>query len=488
LPVTATQDDRPQGFDIGWVTVLTAAQVVVGAGSFLLLANLLGPKDFGLFSVGVAGGSFLPLVAGLGTEHSLLMFGSRRPQDLPRIMGGTLLVWATLGSILLGLIWLSGALLSPATGAWFVLPVLLSAGLLAGVTSPLLTNYFRILGRTTGPWAILLIGKVLFLAFLISMADGGLSLGVASLAFLLSHLAVLVMMSVWGAASIAVDWSFQEAWSLRGWSVRYWIAQLADMAFLRTDVLLIGAILGPTSVGIYSAGYRIVNLANVVPSAFHVVLMPGFHRAGDSLPDLLSQWRMATDRLTGLSALSLVYFLSTGGAIASVFFGPEYGGSGTIISVLGVYVALNMLAYPLAMVADGRGRVQSRLRARLVGWIVLGLSMLAGVYLFGLSGVAWSVVVGSWAYTHMLAKAAWDDPLVFWRHVGLAIRRPLLIAGSVGVLSVALQTALQPGLFLLLAVTVLYASAAVVFGLLPVGLIFNASKHSFNGSPKGPRA
>ena len=100
-----------------WMLLSFGTSLFLQATYFILLARLLGPRDFGLFSAGLAICTVLGCLGGLGSGNALLQMSSRNP-------GTTRAAWANamrLNAItLIPLALVASLLLSPLAAPWWM--------------------------------------------------------------------------------------------------------------------------------------------------------------------------------------------------------------------------------------------------------------------------------------------------------------------------------------------------------------------------------
>lgn len=91
----------------GWLFLRAGSQAVMT----FAIARALGPGDYGHFIALIAVAAFFSPLAGFGLHGVILIRGAREPEDLPNLIGATLVLWAGT-TVLFGLCGLAAALLS----------------------------------------------------------------------------------------------------------------------------------------------------------------------------------------------------------------------------------------------------------------------------------------------------------------------------------------------------------------------------------------
>lgn len=158
---------------------------------------------------------------------------------------------------------------------------------------------------------------------------------------------------------------------------------LSDVLLQRLDILLLGAIAGPTITGIYSAAYNIVRVLMKLIQSFWRALYPTLSRLQRHAPDRYVRLQVLSLRfglLAVLPAAAISFGVATG--LLQTLFGREYDASAQVYRGL-VWAAPLFLVemYTITVLM-----IERRLRASL--WIsavhiVATLLLLPGMTLFG---------------------------------------------------------------------------------------------------------
>jgi O-antigen/teichoic acid export membrane protein len=159
--------------------------------------------------------------------------------------------------------------------------------------------------------------------------------------------------------------------------------------------LLIGRVLGPTSLGIYTLGTSVIMMPFTrIAAPLQQVFFPAFSRVREDRERLADMW-IRVSRLVGLISIpSLVGLVVVAPDFVEVVLGPQWSRATPVIQILawvGLVVSLQTLNGEVLLALDRAGtlfRFTTFAVAVSLGALVLGLN-------WGIVGVATSVLVAS---------------------------------------------------------------------------------------------
>ncbi len=283
----------------GWTIAWRVATRLLGLVSTLVLVRLLAPGDFGLIALAAAFAGALEACLTLGVYDQII-----RARNPGRALYDTAFTLNLLRG--LGVAALLAAMAVPA-GAWFgderltsVLLALAASAAASGLTNIGVADFRRDL-TFDREFLLLLLPRLAGIALTVTLA------------FLLrSHWALVAGILVNRLGEVAMGYAmhpFRPRLSLAAWrdlaGVSFWAWAINVATMLRDQAgnLIVGRLLGPTQVGIYSVGQEIATLptAEVVGPLYRAA-MPGFAAALRE-PGGLGAARAAYLRIIGLTAL-----------------------------------------------------------------------------------------------------------------------------------------------------------------------------------------
>jgi len=384
------------------VGLLQATNSGLAAVNVILTAIVLRPEVYGQYVYLVTVSSVAPLLAGLGMEHLLLMEASRERSLTWTYFSHALLIRMVMSLVILAAIVLLG---------WhfftdrFVPISLINAGLLlSAFPSALFLALYRIEGRHVRPWLMTFAGPIGFLIYITWVRGNMISLERVALAFFLSHVLVLTLFGLDMLRFARLEWEFARIPRDVGRSVVFAVSQAFDYAFARIDIILVKLVAGVHTVGIYAVGQRIVSLLLLLPSSFHMVELPEFHRASAN-PDQLTIRFLALRRLLlelGLLLLGVIAINS--GLIVRQLFGSDYSPAGGIAATLALGSFMMFVNYPYYMLAEAMRRLRERLMVRVATFVATVILVAGGAFFMGGIGAAVGITLGQTLFLVLLHR------------------------------------------------------------------------------------
>jgi PST family polysaccharide transporter len=421
---------------VAWqgLSYLCARLLVLAAT--VVLARLLAPRDFGVVGLALVFITYADVVTDLGVAEALVFL----PPDRRRNDAALLL------SILFSILLVGLAMaVAPAAARFF--------------HRPDLTTLFRVLSLSlflgaTGQVPDALIRKDLrFQRRMVSTVARSAVQGTVS-----------IVLAAAGAGPWAIVWGYLAgdlAWSVAGWSLvgyrpglGFWRAGgsairpllrfgvpsalhgLVVSLLFDIDYLIVGRVLGPTALGLYTLGFRVPEL--VIINVFYVlsaVAFPVFSRTrGD-------RDRLRRGYLTGLR-LQTVYGVGAGVGLACVapmlvrvLFGRQWEASIAPLEALALYAAFRSVGNSATDLYKGLGRPGLAFAVSAVRLVVLVPAILVAAR-SDIEAVAWTQMGLALVFALMMQAVA-------TRLVGVSV--PEFVSALVPALAVAVGTALGAG-------------------------------------------
>lgn len=425
---------RARGGGIGAVLVRGAGAFLVvqligipiAFGVQVLLARTLGVEQYGVYIYAFNWMAFLLLVCrvGFGTSSLRFVAALRGAQDWGHLRGFLRLTWqATLAaSLAVGLVTaavvallgsrISGAL---ASAFWVVCLILPFHALLQVWASTI-----RALHRVVASQVPSMVAQPLLMALGIGVvvvsgrnlgADAALALSGGSAACALIGSGIVLRRSLPEAVRQAPVQMQMRQWMTV--AAPLLAINLLNMAIQRSDVLVIGSLLGPAKAGLYAPARRVATLIG-----FGLVAVNAW--AAPMIADLYS--RAQQERLQRLvhRAAQIVFAVTlplTAGVLVLgrqllALFGPEFSASYPALAILAGGQIVNALAGPVGFLMTMTGHERTAVRILAVN-AVLNLALLVLLTpRFGLEGAATASAITNVTWNVAMA-------LVVWRRLGL---------------------------------------------------------------------
>jgi O-antigen/teichoic acid export membrane protein len=448
-----------------WTILDNWGRQLVGLIVFVVIARLLTPVDFGLVALAIVFIAFAQLFVDQGLGDAIV-----QRRQLSRSQIDTAF-WVSIG---MGVaLTLAGVVLAIPIAAVFgepdlqpILQVLSLAFLITALQSVQLALLKRELAF-----------RSLALRSLLAVSGGGvvgvfMALeGYGAWALVGQQLAQgsLSVLTLWGVSPWrpGLRFSVRDFREMFGFGVNVVGSDLLTWVSRNTDNLLIGAMLGPTPLGIYAVAYRILDAISVLLVGIaRKVAFPGLSRLQQD-PDRTKRAYLRMNRVAGLLILAGFLALAvTAADLIELVFGARWQAAGPVAAVLfliGPVLALQAFSGAL-LYATGHPEVVFRFRLITTVTNVLGFAVAVS---FGILAVAAAFVLRG--YLLLPLNLAWVR-----RYAGVpageyltAMRGPLLSALAMALAMLAVKLALAEQLS---AVLLLAAQATVGVIVLPAAL------------------
>jgi PST family polysaccharide transporter len=205
---------------------------------------------------------------------------------------------------------------------------------------------------------------------------------------------------------------------------------LIGMTMGYADNLLVGAVLGPTALGIYSVAYRLPETLIVdVIAAVGLVLFPAFSMCERGA---LRSAALAATRYVALVALPIVVILLTlADPLVFVLFGPRWHAAARVIQVLSIGFA----GWPLGQVAGNAYLATRRVDVMIKLAVPQGILLVALIAVFVHDGIVAVAICQTAVRVVFVAIGIYvSTRILHFRRAELwrAVRPPLLAASAMG--------------------------------------------------------
>ncbi len=410
-----------------------AASLVLRMGALVVLARLLGPKDFGLVGMVTAFTGVLTWFRDFGLSAAAV-----QRADITGDQHSTLFWINVVLGALLALVTLAAA---PAIAAFYHEPRLLQVAAVLGTAflfnamgiqhSTLLQRQMRFTALAAISVVSLMVGT--------AIAIGGAAIGYGYWALVATSVTTPLVASI-------------GFWLVTGWipgmprlhaGIRSMLhfggtltlnGIIAYIAF-NADKVMIGRFLGVDAIGIYGRGFQLVSIpTDNLNSAVGEVAFSALSRLQNDPARLRSYFLKGFSFVLGLTLPITIACALFADDVVLVLLGPKWHASIQIVRLLAPTIAVIAVINPMGWLIYSLGLVQRSLRIALVFAPIMILGCVLGLP-YGARGVAF-------AYTAVMVL--WMVPHIAWcvhgtpvspRDVAAAVMRPLasgVVAGAVG--------------------------------------------------------
>lgn len=399
---------------IKWAYAASWGEKGLSALFMFLLAAVLGPRDFGTFSIAVVYISFLQMFLDQGLALALIQTRRLEPQHLDTVFWFDMAlsgVFVTLGIILRNPL----ANLNHAPEAAVVIAALTPSIILeAAAIVPL-----ALLRRQSD-------FKSISIRTNISMLAGG-AVGTV-LVFTGYRLWALVAQQLvrdsfafvllWRLTSWRPRWAFSWAHfrQLLPFSTANFVGQLGVFGDGQGTALLLGAMFGPTAVGIYRLGERITNsVITMSMASIQSAALPEFARLRDQ-PKELRDAGLLCVRLSSTVTVPALAVLASVAYPLMVVIGPRWVAAADVLRILALGSMVLVFSFFTGPLLQGLGLARksaslewSRVLAGLIalciaGWLVRGSSVGGQVMGIALSKLLVAILFTAPVFVTILLK------------------------------------------------------------------------------------
>lgn len=440
---------------IAWSTISFASGRALTFVATLVLARLLTPAEFGVVAAILAFLALLELGSDLGMKATVVY-------EQERVRSDRLDTAFTINLAIAALLCAIGVIAAPAIAGFFDIEG--EAGLFRLAALSLL-----ITGLANIHDAVLLRDLHFRRRIVPELTRGFVRGGVA------------IALAVAGMGAEALVWGLlagQAAWAVMEWLVTGYRPRLrADLAVARSmtsygasavalqvvavlgtraHVIVVGKLLGPAALGLYTIAARVPELlVSGVSWSFSVVSFPALAKMRELDRAHLAESVCALVRYQALATVPTAALIAVlAGPAIVVAFSGQWAPAAPVMSAVALAGAIEALGYPLGDLLKALARQSLLLAINLINLPLMVLAM-ALVAPAGLKWVAWALVGQSLVHLAMMAGATWR----------VAAISPLALAGAAApAVAIALGAAAGSG-----AVRVLWPE--LTFGPLAVGLI-----------------
>ncbi|GAC1370764.1 MAG: hypothetical protein NVSMB30_09710 [Hymenobacter sp.] len=420
---------------VKWTMSATVFNSVLQVGYTAVMARLLDPAAFGLVALAGIVLRFGSYFARMGMEQAIVQKPDLTERDVRAAFTSALL----LGGFFAGLLVLAAPLAARALGQPAVEPVVRALALsllltgLSATAQSLLRRAMRfrtlaLIEMTT--FAVSYVGLGLVLAW---QGFGVWSLVGATLGQGLL-LTVLVYAALPHPARLLFSWTAYRP--LLAYGSRMSGISFVEFLVDSLDTFMIGRLLGPSALGIYSRGTMLIGLpVYLLTTSVAKVMFPSFSQVQADRSRLRAVY-LSSITLVG----TLVMPICAGVAVAApevvaVLLGPKWQAAVPVLRVVcGVYM-LSMVTMFAGVVCDATAALSGKLVVSVSQLVVLaGLMLVLSRY--GLVGVAWALVLGEVVrmgiYMKVMQQVLAVRPGAVLRAYGPGVLGAVTVAGAIG--------------------------------------------------------
>jgi PST family polysaccharide transporter len=337
--------------NLGWQFADKFLRMAIGLLVGVWLARYLGPGQFGLLNFGLAFVALFAPVASLGLRSLVLRDLVERPAERFVILGSSLTAQAV-GALLVYAACLGSMhLLAPDNRLAVQIVAISGLSLLLKATDFVRHWFDSQVQSKYLVWAdtvAVVIGSAAKVACILAGAGlmGFVWTGLAEALIAAGGLIAIYAWKVGHLKALAPNITVIKIQLREGWPLL--LSAVAVMAYMRTDQLMIGYMLGEEELGIYSAALRISEAFYFVPLAVVTSAFPSIVAARGTSPALYEKrFEQLSRLLLRIAAAVSVAVTLLADWIIQTLYGPDYAGAGTVLAIhvwAGVFASLLVLS------------------------------------------------------------------------------------------------------------------------------------------------
>ena len=426
---------------VKWVTVANWSTQATGFVTMVVLARLLLPDEFGVYSIGSALVMVMAGLSQIGLPLALVQRGEIVEGHFHSAFWCvTVLALLLLLASVLGRDAIAAAIGTPELAA--LVPVLaLSLPLLAmaGIfNAPLMRSLdFRRSAIATAAGA--LAGAVA--AILMALAGFGIwSLAAQSLLGSSLTLGALVAFSPYRPSWRFSKRRLRELWGFGSLSMAGDFVALIDM---RLGAILLGGLLGPRAAGLYAMSRRVLDMGQqVFVASVGQVAMPAFSRLANELARMRTAYLNAIQSVAALTVPLFGLLAIMSREAVHIFLGPQWIDGAPVLQFLALATLVQSYAWITSSALAALGHASLRLAIQLLS-LALSLAVLLSTWRYGLTIVATGFLIKAILMHFAMLLAITRVARIPLRRY-LATVAPITLVGGVALaLAYALRMALE---------------------------------------------
>ena len=403
----------------------------------LYLVRALGPDDYGVFALALGIGTALTVLADVGVTPSAARFIAERRSDrgaVSRIVGHAVRLKAVaLLPLSAALVALAGPIASAYDNGDLATPLRLMAIALAGQSAfALFREAFVALGRLSVTWRAVLAESAIEASASVAFVAGGAGAAGAMLGRATGYLtgaalaALLLRHDLRRLPSAGGPEREVGRRTLAAYAGVVFAIDVAFTLFEQIDVILIGAIISTTAVGVFQAPLRLVTFLGYGGQALALAVAPRLARRGAS--DVRAFLTAARYLLLLQGALVAPVLVWTE-PIVHLTLGQDYQGSVAVLRALAPFVFLSGLGTYVTITVNYLGEARRRVPLAVVAVLInagIDVVLLPSIGVVG-GAIGTDVAFGLFAAGHFwICRNALQVPM---RPLGATFVRCLLAVG-----------------------------------------------------------
>lgn len=383
-----------------WVLASRVLVVFVMFISSIIMARLLEPREFGIFGIAMLFTHLATRFGNLGFGSALIRQKEINVDHVSSVFVLNLVIWPLVAGLL---VWLS-----PYVAWFFGVPAISSV--LAVLALTFLAKPFTSVARALmqrqmnfkGPAIANIVSHLVTVSMNILLA--WLGFGVWSLVYgeLVGVVALLITLMVSAGWVPRFRYSHTAMKELFSFGFKIFLKEILVYSYDKTDVFIVGKLLGPTQLGFYERAFRLMNLSvKELIRKIGPVLFSSFSKLHEDRERFIAAYHKVV--LT-LSLMVFPVFCGMGliaPSLIHVLFGEKWMPTVIPLQILCLAGFFRMNLELTGMVLNSMGLVAFEVKRRIMGVLLLIVGCWVGSF-WGLPGIATAVTITTFILTAIM--------------------------------------------------------------------------------------
>ncbi len=196
-----------------------------------------------------------------------------------------------------------------------------------------------------------------------------------------------------------------------------WVFVSTSLAFLasQSDRLIIGKLMTPTFLGIYSIAFMLASMVNQgIMQLGHKVFFPSYSKLVRDNPDqLYGVLRQARAAMITLNVCAVAVFLMFGRLFIPLLFGENFVDAGWMLQIIAIGTMVGVLSVTYDHVLIAKGQTQAVAMLFAVQFLLQSTGLILGAQLYGELGIVVGMATAGWLIYPF--KAFWMFKQKLWQ-------------------------------------------------------------------------
>jgi polysaccharide transporter, PST family len=332
-------------YNTSWLLADRIIRMGVGVIVIIWIARYLGPEQFGIYNYAIAFVALFTALSTLGLDHIVVREIVRQPDKKDEIVGSALLM--RLFSSLMNLVLISVIifLLRPDDTLTRTMVIIIASAMIFQ-SFEVFDFWFQ--SQVQSKYTVL--AKNAAFLFISGVHIGLILSGATLIAFAIARLGEMFLFAIGliflyrytGSALRKLRFRLKQATHLLRDSWPLILSGIMIMLYMRIDQVMLGEIIGDTSVGIYSAAIRLTEVWFFIPTAILISVFPNIietKKRDEGLYYRRLQRLYTTLTWMAIAIAVVVLFLAE--PVIRLLYGQEFQGAGSVLVIsiwAGVFV------------------------------------------------------------------------------------------------------------------------------------------------------